>query len=177
MQTLLRYLQQNNTEKDLIDLIETIALSCKEIAYRLHQGAMADVLGAAGIQNVQGEEQKKLDAMANDLMKELLLDSSHTRAIGSEEEDDIVDSSSGGRFLVAFDPLDGSSNIDINSMLGSIFSVMEAPDKPHIEERDFLQPGDRQIAAGYVVCHARSDRRVGWGIRFPLDCLGHTLEC
>lgn len=139
------------TPADLITLLGSITAACKDIAFRLQQGAMAGVLGSAGEENVQGETQKKLDVISNDLLKSYLLDSGTVRALASEEEDDIVEGNKLGNYLVSFDPLDGSSNIDINSLVGTIFSIYKAPATEQASANDFLQPGRNQVAAGYVL--------------------------
>ena len=151
MQRLRSQLNAAHTPADLITLLDSITAACKDIAFRLQQGAMAGVLGSAGEENVQGETQKKLDVVSNDLLKTYLLDSGTVRALASEEEDDIVQGSKLGNYLVSFDPLDGSSNIDINSMVGTIFSIYEAPIAEQLTTQDFLQPGRNQVAAGYVL--------------------------
>lgn len=135
----------------LITLIECIAVAGKDIAYRLQRGALSGVLGSAGEQNVQGETQKKLDVISNDVLKEYLLDSGVVRALASEEEESFVTGSPQGEYLVLFDPLDGSSNIDINSMVGTIFSVFADPGSETVDTVDFLQPGREQLAAGYIL--------------------------
>jgi fructose-1,6-bisphosphatase I len=141
----------DNTPAELSNLISCMATACKDIAYRLQQGAMAGILGSAGAENVQGETQKKLDVISNELIKNYLVDSGLVRALASEEEDDIVAANNDGRYLLSFDPLDGSSNIDINSMVGTIFSIFEAPATEQVSAQDFLQPGRNQVAAGYVL--------------------------
>ncbi|MFT7129641.1 MAG: fructose-1,6-bisphosphatase I [Gammaproteobacteria bacterium] len=140
-----------NSPPNLVTLIECIATACKDIASHLQQGAMSGVLGSAGEENIQGETQKKLDVISNDILKAGLLDSGLIRALASEEEEHIVPGDNKGQYLVTFDPLDGSSNIDINSMVGTIFSILEAPQTPQVTEQDFLQPGRHQVAAGYVL--------------------------
>lgn len=144
-------LQTNKLSPDLVTLIDTIAIAGKDIAYRLQQGAMSGVLGSAGEENVQGETQKKLDVISNDLLKNYLSESNIVRGIASEEEEDIVIGNDQGKYLVAFDPLDGSSNIDINSMVGTIFSILDAPATDTVSQADFLQPGRNQCAAGYIL--------------------------
>ncbi len=144
-------LQTQNVDHDLITLLACISTACKEIAFDLQRGAMAGILGSAEAENVQGETQKKLDVISNELMKSYLLNSGTVRGLASEEEEDVVSGSNDGHYLVSFDPLDGSSNIDINSMVGTIFSIYEAPASQQITEQDFLQPGRNQIAAGYVL--------------------------
>jgi len=151
MQYLSHQLQQSNTPPELASLLDVLAVACKDIAIRLQQGAMSGILGSAGEENVQGETQKKLDVISNDLLKDYLLASGTVRALASEEEQSIVAGHDKGGYLVAFDPLDGSSNIDINSMVGTIFSIFEAPATDAVSEQDFLQPGRHQVAAGYVL--------------------------
>jgi fructose-1,6-bisphosphatase I len=144
-------LLSDSTPTDLSNLIICLTTACKDIAFRLQQGAMAGILGSAEAENVQGETQKKLDVISNDLLKTYLLDSGLVRGLASEEEEGIVAGADDAHYLVAFDPLDGSSNIDINSMVGTIFSVFEAPATTEVSEQDFLQPGRNQVAAGYVL--------------------------
>lgn len=151
MQRLNNRLQANRVEPSLVSLIDTLAIACKDIAFRLQLGAMSGVLGSAGEENVQGETQKKLDVISNDLLKDYLLKSGVVRGLASEEEETIVAGDPTGDYLVAFDPLDGSSNIDINSLVGTIFSIFKAPATAAVTEQDFLQPGRDQIAAGYVL--------------------------
>lgn len=151
MQPLNRQLHANNIPDALIHLITTLSVACADIAALLQNGAMSEILGSAGEENVQGETQKKLDVISNDILKESLLESDNVRAIASEEEEDIVAGKTNGKYLVAFDPLDGSSNIDINSMVGTIFSIFSAPSTDNISAQDFLIPGRQQVAAGYVL--------------------------
>ncbi|ROQ30493.1 class 1 fructose-bisphosphatase [Gallaecimonas pentaromativorans] len=151
MQFLVNVLRQDGVDNALISLLQTVGVACKEINFRLHQGALAGVLGSTEDENVQGEVQKKLDVISNDLLKDLLLQSGLVKALASEEEDDIVVGDIDGQFLIAFDPLDGSSNIDINAMVGTIFSIYRANDSLVVDESSFLQPGSLQVAAGYVV--------------------------
>ena len=114
MQRLISVLKQDNVDLELIMLIRSILAASKEIAFRVSQGALGDVLGSTLMQNVQGETQKQLDVISNDLLKDLLLNDDSVRAIASEEEDDVVAGNPNGRFNVAFDPLDGSSNIAVS---------------------------------------------------------------
>lgn len=155
MRRLAPVLREDGVELDLISLIRTILAACKDISFRVGQADLAGVLGSTLDENIQGETQKKLDILSNQLLKDMLLESGFVRAIASEEEDFVVEGEKGGRFLVAFDPLDGSSNIDVNSLTGTIFSILPVPeDKPEgeaITEQDFLQPGRNQVAAGYVM--------------------------
>lgn len=151
MQRLPQVLQTQLLQPALITVLTAIADGCRDIARQISRGALGGVLGAAGAENVQGEEQKKLDVIANDILKSLLQAEPSVRALASEEEEQIVPANADGRFLVAFDPLDGSSNIDINSMVGTIFSIYDVPGATPVVEADFLRPGRQQVAAGYVL--------------------------
>lgn len=151
MQRLPQVLQSQQLQPVLITLLATLADGCRDIARQISRGALAGVLGSAGAENVQGESQKKLDVIANDILKALLLAEPSVRALASEEETEIVVANPDGRYLVAFDPLDGSSNIDINGMVGTIFSIFDVPGATPVTEADFLRPGRQQIAAGYVL--------------------------
>lgn len=151
MQSLSQQLRTDKVTDSLASVIDTLSKACKDIAILLQNGAMSEILGSADEQNVQGETQKKLDVISNDILKQQLLDSADVRAIASEEEEYIVAGKTEGKYLVAFDPLDGSSNIDINSMVGTIFSIFAAPNKTDINESDFLLTGRQQAAAGYVL--------------------------
>jgi fructose-1,6-bisphosphatase I len=142
MQRLISVLKQDNVDLELIMLIRSILAASKEIAFRVSQGALGDVLGSTLMQNVQGETQKQLDVISNDLLKDLLLSEDSVRAIASEEEDDVVAGNPNGRFNVAFDPLDGSSNIDINGQIGTIFTIYATrPEFPADSSEQFLQKG------------------------------------
>src|SRR5690606_37624506 len=145
-------LQQDGVDSDLISLIKTILAACREISFRVSQGELAGVLGSTLGENIQGETQKKLDIIANELLKEVILETGVVKAISSEEEDDTVAGNPSGRYLVTFDPLDGSSNTDINSLIVTIFSILPAQaDKAADDASQFLQPGTAQVAAGYVL--------------------------
>ena len=151
MLRLTNQLKDAHTPTDLITLIECMMAASKDIAYRLHLGVMSGVIGSAKAENVQGEIQQNLDIIANDILKNYLQSSKVVRAIASEEEEAIVPCENSAHYLVTFDPLDGSSNIDINSTVGTIFSILEAPQTAAVSEQDFLQPGRNQIAAGYIM--------------------------
>jgi fructose-1,6-bisphosphatase I len=151
MNRLNHFLEESHNPADLNKLILCLSTAGKEIAHNLQMGAMAGILGDANAENVQGEDQKKLDVIANELIKNYLLESGVVRALASEEEEDIVVCSPNANYLVSFDPLDGSSNIDINSMVGTIFSVYQSPTDHPVTASDFLQPGRNQIAAGYIL--------------------------
>ena len=152
MLLLSQFLKQQETDDNLIDLIGTLMLACKEVAIQLREGALAGVLGSTEDTNVQGETQKKMDVIANDLLKKFLLDNPLVAGLASEEEDLPVAGNPDGRYLVTFDPLDGSSNIDINVSVGTIFSILELPEgMSGADEAAYLQAGRKQIAAGYVL--------------------------
>lgn len=152
MKRLNSQLQNDGAPLELILLIRTLLAGCKEISFRVSQGALAGVLGSTLSENVQGEKQKKLDVISNQILKDILKESGYVKAISSEEEDDVVPCDPDGKYLVSFDPLDGSSNTEINSLIGTIFSITHAPQwmKPN-DPSAFLQPGTQMVAAGYVL--------------------------
>ena len=151
MQSLSSVLASSSVPASLQEVLQLLSKTCIDISGKLQQGSLAGILGMAGNENVQGEEQKKLDVISNDMLKLALAASPFVRAIASEEEDDIVPANTDGEYLVAFDPLDGSSNIDINSMVGTIFSIYRQTGDSPATEADFLIPGREQVAAGYVL--------------------------
>ena len=152
MKRLNTVLKEDGVDTDLILLIRTILATSKEIAFRVSQGELAGVLGSTLNENVQGEVQKKLDVIANQLLKDILLDDSSVRSVASEEEDHAVGGHPEGKFIVAFDPLDGSSNIDVNGQIGTIFTIYLARDDvPFDSDEQFSQPGVNQVCAGYVL--------------------------
>jgi fructose-1,6-bisphosphatase I len=176
MQRFVPVLRQDNVDPQLISLMDTLMAACKEISFRLHQGELAGILGSSLDENIQGETQKKLDIISNQLIKDILLESGLVRAIASEEEDTIVAGSLNGRYLVCFDPLDGSSNIDINSLVGTIFSIMEVPEgQEGANEAMFLQPGTAQVAAGYVLYGASTQLALTTGDGVRLFTLDNTI--
>jgi fructose-1,6-bisphosphatase I len=136
-------------------LLEVVARACKGISQAVNKGALGGVLGTAGSENVQGEVQKKLDIIANEVLIEANEWGGHLAAMASEEMDTIYvvpNRYPKGEYLLLFDPLDGSSNIDVHVSIGTIFSVLKMPeDDRGVDESDFLQPGRRQVAAGYCV--------------------------
>lgn len=141
---------------DLRLLLEIVARACKRISIAVGKGALGGVLGDAGSDNVQGEAQKKLDVLSNDILMEANEWGGHLAALASEEMDEPVMIPSQypkGGYLLLFDPLDGSSNIDVNISVGTIFSVLSCPPDHTLTpcEDDFLQPGVKQVAAGYTV--------------------------
>ncbi|WKB54335.1 class 1 fructose-bisphosphatase [Eleftheria terrae] len=136
-------------------LIEVVARACKRIAISVNKGALGDVLGTAGTENVQGEVQKKLDVIANEVLIEANEWGGHLAAMASEEMDGIYvvpNRFPQGEYMLLFDPLDGSSNIDVNVSIGTIFSVLKKPEgHTGVSEEDFLQAGSQQAAAGYCI--------------------------
>ena len=152
MTTLAHYLNANATSPALNDVIMTVTDVGKTISQLLRKGALADILGEAGNQNVQGEEQKKLDVLANDLLLDALAKNTHCAGVASEELDDATAANADGSLLVLFDPLDGSSNIDINMAVGTIFSILPYERQGQTSENsDYLQAGNKQLVAGYLL--------------------------
>ena len=144
---------------DLRLLIETIARACKAIGFQVNKGALAGTHGTTGTTNVQAEEQKKLDVISNEILLEANEWGGNLAALASEEMDDpspIPTHYPRGEYLLLFDPLDGSSNIDVNISVGTIFSVLRCPKTAQgglcePEEKAFMQPGSKQVAAGFAV--------------------------
>ena len=136
-------------------LLEVVARACKSISQAVNKGALGGVLGTAGSENVQGEVQKKLDIIANEVLIEANEWGGHLAAMASEEMEGIYvvpNRYPQGEYLLLFDPLDGSSNIDVNVSIGTIFSVLKKPEGDGgVGEQDFLQAGRQQVAAGYCV--------------------------
>ena len=155
-----RYLVEQQRSKGHITaelrlLLEVVARACKGISHAVNKGALGGVLGTAESENVQGEVQKKLDIIANEVLIEANEWGGHLAAMASEEMDHIYPVPNRypqGEYLLLFDPLDGSSNIDVNVSIGTIFSVLKKPEGGDaVSEQDFLQPGKQQVAAGYCV--------------------------
>jgi fructose-1,6-bisphosphatase I len=136
-------------------LIEVVARACKSISNAISKGALAGMLGGAGTDNVQGEAQKKLDVIANEVLLEANEWGGYLAAMASEEMEEpqqIPNRFPKGEFLLTYDPLDGSSNIDVNVSVGTIFSVLRCPEGvTDPDEKAFLQPGSKQVAAGFAV--------------------------
>ena len=157
--SLTRYLVEQQRVGGLIPsqlrlLLEVVARSCKSISQAVNKGALGGVLGSADSENVQGEVQKKLDIIANEVLIEANEWGGHLAAMASEEMDSIYivpNRYPQGEYLLLFDPLDGSSNIDVNVSIGTIFSVLVKPEGRGVSEADFLQAGGAQVAAGYCV--------------------------
>jgi fructose-1,6-bisphosphatase I len=140
---------------DFTAILNDTLTACKAISNAVNKGALVGVLGSAGQENVQGETQKKLDVISNELMLRANQWGGHLAAMASEEMEDVYAIPQGyprGKYLLVFDPLDGSSNIDVNISVGTIFSILRCPDgveRPAV--KDFLQPGTRQVCAGYAL--------------------------
>jgi fructose-1,6-bisphosphatase I len=155
--TLGQHFAQSGAVPSLVELLLAVAGGCERISAAVRRGAVGGILGALESENVQGEVQKKLDVISNELLLEACAPASRLVAMASEEMDGIYavrKAGPQGGYLLLFDPLDGSSNIDVNVSIGTIFSVLPAPRaaaERDPTEADFLQPGRDQIAAGYVV--------------------------
>ncbi|SIQ26679.1 class 1 fructose-bisphosphatase [Solilutibacter tolerans] len=178
--SLTRYLieeqRAGHVSADLRLLIEVVARACKTISVAVGKGALGGVLGDAGTGNVQGEAQKKLDVIANDVLLEANAWGGHLAGLASEEMEHsqpIPDVYPRGNYLLLFDPLDGSSNIDVNVSVGTIFSVLRCPEGVTTpEDAHFLQAGCDQVAAGYCVYGPSTTLilTVGHGVhQFTLD--------
>ncbi len=145
----------NNIPAELRLLIEVVARACKTISHAVGKGALGEVLGTAHSENVQGEVQKKLDILSNEILLEANEWGGHLAAMASEEMETIhliPNRYPQGEYMLLFDPLDGSSNIDVNVSIGTIFSVLKAADGMTTPtEQDFLQKGCQQVAAGYAI--------------------------
>ena len=154
MLSLNQALEQAQVDPQLVSVVDSITNTCKNIAERLRGGALSGLYGSAEQENIQGEVQKKLDVISNDLLKQSLLANRSVAGIASEEEENVIVGNAEGRYLVTFDPLDGSSNIDVNVTVGTIFSILALPNSDPasaVTTDTFLQAGHKQIAAGYVL--------------------------
>jgi fructose-1,6-bisphosphatase I len=143
---------------ELSRIINSIRLAAKVVNYKVNKAGLVDIVGAAGEQNIQGEDQQKLDVFANDTFIQTLINRNIVCGIASEEEDDFIavnslDENNQNKYVVLIDPLDGSSNIDVNVSVGTIFSVFRrvTPVGTPVKSEDFLQKGIHQVAAGYVI--------------------------
>ncbi|NKI75365.1 class 1 fructose-bisphosphatase [Dickeya sp. CFBP 2040] len=142
---------------ELTALLSAIKLGAKIIHRDINKAGLVDILGTSGVSNVQGETQMKLDLYANEKLKAALKARGEVAGIASEEEDEIVifdgERAENAKYVVLMDPLDGSSNIDVNVSVGTIFSIYRriTPLGMPVREEDFLQPGHKQVAAGYIV--------------------------
>ena len=156
---LIQQLKGSPEQSDLAALLVDIAAAVKAISAMTAKGELGGVLGSLDSTNVQGETQKKLDVLSNDLFIRVNEWAGHLAGMASEEMDDpyqIPMQFPRGKYMLVFDPLDGSSNIDVNVSVGSIFSILRAPQDVidsgrDVTEKDFLQPGNLQVAAGYAL--------------------------
>ena len=142
---------------ELSSLIGSIKLAAKIVNREINKAGLVDITGASGEENIQGEQQQKLDLYANDKFKAALENRDQVCGVASEEEDEAVafnkELNQNAKYVVLMDPLDGSSNIDVNVSVGTIFSIyrrISPIGTPAIED-DFLQPGNKQVAAGYII--------------------------
>lgn len=143
---------------ELSRIINSIRLAAKVVNYKVNKAGLVDIIGAAGETNIQGEDQQKLDVFANEVFIQTLINRQIVCGIASEENDDFItvagaNNSHDSKYVVLMDPLDGSSNIDVNVSVGTIFSVFRriTPVGTPVQLEDFLQPGVNQVAAGYVI--------------------------
>ena len=143
---------------ELSRLINSIRLAAKVVNYEVNKAGLVDVLGSAGDTNIQGEDQQKLDVYANEKFIQTLVNRNIVCGIASEEEDDFIsinssDNKHQNKYVVLMDPLDGSSNIDVNVSVGTIFSIYRrvTPVGTPVKLQDFLQKGNEQVAAGYII--------------------------
>ncbi len=143
---------------ELSKLFNAIRLAAKVVNHEVNKAGLVDILGAAGDTNIQGEDQQKLDVLANEKFIQTLINREIVCGIGSEEEDDFIEVNSSdkqhqNKYVVLMDPLDGSSNIDVNVSVGTIFSIYRrvTPIGTPVQMEDFLQPGINQVAAGYII--------------------------
>lgn len=162
-QTLGEFIIENQAEfayssGELSRLINSIRLAAKVVNHEVNKAGLVDITGAAGETNVQGEDQQKLDVYANEKFIQTLTNREIVCGIASEENDDFItiagsNNDHKNKYVVLMDPLDGSSNIDVNVSVGTIFSIYRrvSPVGTPVQMEDFLQPGSKQVAAGYVV--------------------------
>ena len=162
-QTLGEFIIENQSEfkyssGELSRLINSIRLAAKVVNHEVNKAGLVDILGAAGDMNVQGEDQQKLDVFANEAFIKTLTNREIVCGIASEEEDDFIAIKDGNpnnqhKYVVLIDPLDGSSNIDVNVSVGTIFSIYRrvTPVGTPVTQEDFLQAGSKQVAAGYII--------------------------
>lgn len=152
-----RQMEYPGATGELTSLFSSIRLAAKILHREINKAGLADITGAASSENIQGEQQQKLDVFANERFISALAQRGIVCGIASEEEEQIIKfeetKNLNGKYVVLMDPLDGSSNIDVNVSVGTIFSVYRrvSPVGSHVTQEDFLQPGNKQVAAGYVI--------------------------
>lgn len=162
-QTLDEYIIENERQfpystGEFSQLLNSIKLAAKVVNHEINRAGLVDILGESGKENVQGEDQKKLDVFANQAFKKAFISRNIVCGILSEEDPDFIvvgglEENHQNKYIVSIDPLDGSSNIDVNVSVGTIFSILrrESPLGSPVRKTDFLQPGHRQVAAGYII--------------------------
>lgn len=143
---------------ELSRLINSLRLAAKVVSHKVNQAGLVDIIGAFGVENIQGEQQQKLDVYANDIFIQTLMNREIVCGIASEENDDYIkirgkNATNENKYVVLMDPLDGSSNIDVNVPVGTIFSIYRrvTPIGSPVTQEDFLQKGINQVAAGYII--------------------------
>jgi fructose-1,6-bisphosphatase I len=153
-----RFIKNNQTQfqyasGELSQLLRDIALASKVVNREVNKAGLIDLMGAIGSQNMAGDDQQKLDVLANIRFTRALMKGGEVCALVSEESESFVDLNNEGRYVIAIDPLDGSSNIDVNVSIGTIFSIYrrKSPAGTPIQTSDILQKGCEQVAAGYVL--------------------------
>ncbi|PCI40445.1 MAG: class 1 fructose-bisphosphatase [Rhodospirillaceae bacterium] len=152
---LIESMRDKHGHGNLTLLLNDVITACKVISDQVNHGELVGALGSAGSENIQGETQKKLDILSNDIFLQFNSFGGHLAGMASEEMDDpfpIPEGAPRGKYLLLFDPLDGSSNIDVNVSVGTIFSILKCPEgveDPQV--KDFLQPGTTQVCAGYAL--------------------------
>jgi len=173
MKRLMSVLKDDGVEQSLITIIRTILAASKELSFRISQGELSGVLGSTLDENIQGEQQKALDVIANQLIKELLSEEADVKSLASEEEEHIVPVNETGKYVIAFDPLDGSSNTDVNALIGTIFTIFPAiDDLPANDWKQFNREGSEQVCAGYVLYGPSTMLVLSTG----KDTRGYTLD-
>ena len=167
---------------ELSKIINSIRLAAKVVNYKVNKAGLVDIVGAAGEQNIQGEDQQKLDVYANEVFIQTLINREIVCGIASEESDDFItvcglDKGHNNKYVVLMDPLDGSSNIDVNVSVGTIFSVYRrvTPIGTPVQLEDFLQPGTAQVAAGYVI-YGSTPEQLTEAITTGLAQVGKTIR-
>ena len=176
------FLDQQAAPAPLKNLIQTVLAACNTISQEVRRGALAGILGEAGSDNVQGEHQKKLDVIANDILLRAA-ESAGVFAVASEEmEAPVINPNATNDYLLLFDPLDGSSNIDVNVSIGTIFSILKKPasvtatsSADEITDA-FLQRGSQQLVAGYVAYGPSTQLVITFGGERPSPTTAFTLD-
>ena len=166
-QFLIKELTDHPEREGLVAILSDLATIGKIISNHTNRAGVAEMIGSVEKINIQGEEVKKLDVFCNDLCKDYLKKTGNFAAMASEEEDEVVsmgDFGKDAKYVIAFDPLDGSHNVEVNLPVGTIFSVQRRlVDFDRTDERQFLQPGRDQVLAGYVLYSASTVLVFSWG--------------